>query len=239
MPHNGRENLIINLKKNHKRERHIWGIVLFFGGSLLTFCLLTGGIYFWFNNSIGYNGITAQHEKKIIQVSKQVKSNGPVDDVVIADAFDEVTDAEEQQEEIFEFRLDIDTDVLKINTPVIEGADLESLAHGVGHHKTTARPGFNGNTVIYGHRWYPGDNPYYHIFNDLDKLQQGDQVFLFYNGSKFTYEIIESKIIDADNIEILKQTKEPQLTLYTCTPRYTSEKRLVYIAKLIGWSEEK
>ncbi len=33
--------------------------------------------------------------------------------------------------------------------------------------------------------------------------------------------------------EILKKTDEPILTLYTCTPKYTSLKRLYYRAKLI------
>ena len=49
----------------------------------------------------------------------------------------------------------------------------------------------------------------------------------------------ESKIVLSDQVEILKQTDQPQLTLYTCTPRYTSEKRLVYIGELVSWSKQK
>jgi len=66
----------------------------------------------------------------------------------------------------------------------------------------------------------------------------GEKIFIYYEGGKFTYEVIEQKIVLPSDIEILEQTKEPILTIYTCTPRFTAKKRLVFVAKLISWEPQ-
>lgn len=134
--------------------------------------------------------------------------------------------------------LEIKTNNLNIRAPIVEGVGIENLKKGVGHHPDTPWPELSGNVVLAGHRWYPGTNPYYRIFYDLDKLKVGEKIFIYYEGGKFTYEIIEQKIVLPSDIEILKQTKEPILTLYTCTPRFTAKKRLVFVAKLISWKPQ-
>ena len=40
-------------------------------------------------------------------------------------------------------------------------------------------------------------------------------------------------IVNDKNVEILEQTDTPMLTLYTCTPKRTALKRLVYRAQLL------
>ncbi len=227
------ENRIVNLKRDYDRKKRIWGALSFVAGIILTFLVLTGGIYWWLKNSDGYLTLFNYSKSKVVVVPEL--NEGALPEPEVEEELDSEGDFSE--EPISQFQLEIATDDLKIEAPIIEGADKENLSQGVGHHKTTARPGFSGNVVIYGHRWYPGDNPYYTIFNDLDRLKAGDRVTVLYNGQKFSYEIFDSKVVLEEQTEILKQTEEPILTLYTCTPRYTSEKRLVYLGKLVAWSE--
>jgi sortase A len=122
----------------------------------------------------------------------------------------------------------------EIKAPIVDGVTEEKLAEGVGHHKTTAYPNTeNGNVVLSGHRWKFGRNPAYKIFEDLDQLDIGDKIIVHYAGRDYIYEIFENKTVQDDAIEILDQTDEPMLTVYTCTPKFTAFRRLVYRARLI------
>ena len=131
--------------------------------------------------------------------------------------------------------LEIKTEDVSVSAPIVEGVELEDIEKGVGHHKTTAWPGLTGNVVLAGHNWYPCKSQYCRVFCDLEKLKIGDKVAVYYNQGKFVYKVIERKIVSPKHTEILKQTEEPTLTLYTCYPRLTARQRLVYVAELISW----
>jgi len=134
------------------------------------------------------------------------------------------------------FWLEVQTDKVKIKAPIVNGIKDSDLDRGLGRHRTMAMPGEKGNLVISGHRWKFGNNPARTAFIDLDKLKKGDKVKVHYGQHIFEYEIVESGVVkpnDKGVKEILKKTDEPILTLYTCTPKYTSLKRLYYRAKLI------
>ncbi|MEZ5237179.1 MAG: class E sortase [Acidimicrobiales bacterium] len=60
-------------------------------------------------------------------------------------------------------------DALDLDVPVVEGVDLGSLSHGVGHWPGTAGPGEVGNMVIAGHRTTHGAP------RRLDELAIGDE----------------------------------------------------------------
>ena len=70
------------------------------------------------------------------------------------------------------------------------------------------------------------------IFLDLDKLKKGDEVILTYGDKKYKYIVESSVIVPENENDLLGSTRESYLTLYTCHPKYTSDKRLVYRAKL-------
>lgn len=222
---------LINLKKIYSRKRRFWSLFFFLVGIFLTVTTLLGGFYFWVSNKDGYTTIF-NYVKNKTAPPLDLK-NGPI--APSENFYTESTNTNEFLEKTF--NLEIKTADLNINTPVWQGVGEEILSKGVGLQPGTALPGFSGNTVIYGHRWYPGDNPFFTIFNDLDKLKIGDTATIFYNNEKFTYQVIEGKVVEPNQVEILEQTEAPILTIYTCTPRYTAEKRLVYIFRLIKWEK--
>jgi len=234
---NREEDAVVDLREASKREKKNWGAVAFILGIFFSVLFLIGGGYYVIKNNDSYVAMLEYLRSHVVETPQL--DDGPIQ----IDKKDEVVTSNipksenENDKKDAEFRLVIDTKDLHINAPVIEGANKENLSQGVGHHRTTAEPGFSGNVVIYGHRWYPGDNPYYTIFNHLELLKAGDKVTIYYKGGTFVYQIKESKIVLSDQVEILKQTDRPQLTLYTCTPRYTSEKRLVYIGELVSWNK--
>jgi len=152
----------------------------------------------------------------------------------------EVITPEEGNEQNFtnlgNFWLDINTDKVKVKAPIVNGITDDKLDQGVGRHKTTALPGEYGNMVLSGHRWKFGDNPAYRVFEDLDKLKNGDKIVVHYGTKVFEYEVYEQGTVRPNKKggkEILKKTDDKILTLYTCTPKYTAFKRLYYRAKLV------
>lgn len=114
---------------------------------------------------------------------------------------------------------------------VIHQGGLESLNKGVWRRPSTRAPDQGGNTVLVGHRFtYSGQSVFYH----LDKVQKGDAITLHWRGQVYEYEVTDIKVVPATETAIEQDTTDPQLTLYTCTPLWTMQDRLVVIAKPKG-----
>src|SRR5579859_204422 len=115
---------------------------------------------------------------------------------------------------------------------VVEGASRKELSEGPGHMKETAMPGETGNAVITAHR----DTFFRHIY----ELVKGDHIHVRRAGRVFTYEVTAKKIVMPDDVSVIRQTPDPQLTLITCYPVYyigPAPKRLVVSSKLIDSSQ--
>jgi sortase A len=111
---------------------------------------------------------------------------------------------------------------------VIEGASRRELSEGPGHMKQTAQPGETGNAVITAHR----DTFFRHIY----ELNKGDQIQVRRSGRTFTYAVTGKRIVKPEDISVLKQTNDPQLTLITCYPTYyigPAPERLVVFSRLV------
>src|SRR5437764_11155169 len=117
---------------------------------------------------------------------------------------------------------------ISLDAIVIEGVSRKQLSVGPGHMKDTAFPGAAGNAVITGHR----DTFFRHIY----ELQKGDEILVRRNGEVFKYQVTGKKIVDPEDVSVLKQTADAQLTLITCYPTYyigPAPKRLVVFSKLM------
>ncbi|MBW4061947.1 class D sortase [Candidatus Saccharibacteria bacterium] len=130
---------------------------------------------------------------------------------------------------------------INVHAPVVyepstnETTFENALQNGVVHYGNTAVPGQNGNVAIFGHSsndwWQPGN--YKFVFVLLDKLAPGDQILIDYQGTRYTYEVTGSSVVDPTDVAVLNATPTPTLSLITCTPPGTSWKRLVVTAKQI------
>lgn len=119
-----------------------------------------------------------------------------------------------------------------VESEIFSSKDAKVLKYGVWHRPNTGDPALGGNFVVAGHRFLytSGKNTLYF----LDRIIPGDVIEVFWEGEKYLYETEEVLEVRPDQLEIEQQTSQPLLTLYTCTPIYTSSKRLVVRAKLIS-----
>lgn len=120
---------------------------------------------------------------------------------------------------------------IQIDDPIVVGDDPANVHRGIWHRPRTSTPDQGGNTVLVGHR-FSYDSPA--VFYHLDKIAVGDTFAVWWEGKEYVYEVFQTRIVEATAIEIEANTDEPIMTLYTCTPVWTAEDRLVIRANLVN-----
>ena len=136
-------------------------------------------------------------------------------------------------------KLNIDVPVhfgISNDTPTIDHA----MNHGVAHFMikdAAAFPGQIGNTAISGHS--AGDiyssNQYKFIFSGLERLVNGDLIYIDYNKVRYTYRMYDRKTVEPSDVAALAyHGDKPILTLITCWPLGTSRYRLLIFGEQIS-----
>lgn len=137
---------------------------------------------------------------------------------------------------------------LNIDVPVhfniSPDAVMRAMNNGVAHYAISganALPGQIGNLVITGHS--AGDvysnNQYKYIFSGLERLENGDLIYVNYESKRYTYSVTKQEVVDPSNVAaLIYTTDKPVLTLVTCTPLGTSKYRLLVTAEQIDPSYE-
>ena len=104
---------------------------------------------------------------------------------------------------------------LNIKVPVLEGTDTKALQVSAGHFEGTGAPG-KGNYCIAGHN----STIYAEIFNDLDCIRNGDEMYLVDNDEKrtrFLYIVTEYKTVEPNDTSVLNDFEDNRLTVISCT----------------------
>lgn len=99
---------------------------------------------------------------------------------------------------------------IKEKLPIVEGTDEDDLKKGVGHYTGTALPTEGEQIVLSGHR----DT----VFKEFKKLEIGDEFIVKLPYGNFTYEIRETEIVSADDLNVIRPRGEEVLTVTTCYP---------------------
>lgn len=118
---------------------------------------------------------------------------------------------------------------LDIKVPVLEGTDNKALQVSAGHFEGTGELG-KGNYCIAGHN----STIYAEIFNDLDQIQIGDEMYLVDIDEKRTqycYIVTEYKIVEPKQVEVLSDYGDDRLTVISCTDDGTMRQIVVGVLK--------
>lgn len=112
---------------------------------------------------------------------------------------------------------------------------LEVLKSAIAHAKGTAYPGINGTTFLFAHSadnfWNIGR--YNAVFYLLKDLEPGDDIYLFFRGKRYNYEVYDNKIVNPEEIGDLDANlgQGEKIVLQTCWPPGTAWKRTLVFAK--------
>lgn len=118
-----------------------------------------------------------------------------------------------------------------VNTEINENLSEDGLEEGVWRKPESSTPDQGGNTVLTAHRFMYTSGP--RTFYHLDKMKVEDKFSINWDGQKYEYEVVKIEVVEDDEMRIEGDSDESIVTLYTCTPLWTSGRRLVVIGKLI------
>lgn len=104
---------------------------------------------------------------------------------------------------------------LEIKVPVLEGTGSKQLQVSAGHFEGTGELG-KGNYCICGHN----STVYAEIFNDLDNIKNGDEMYLIDNDenrTRYKYIVTEYKTVEPNDTWVLNDYGDDRLTVISCT----------------------
>lgn len=119
---------------------------------------------------------------------------------------------------------------INLDTEILEGQSATTVNRGVWLRPKSSIPGSDSNSVMVGHRYSYNPGISYPFYN-LDKVKAGDKVGVIWQGKLILYQVNKILIVSPDATQIEQPATGEQLTLYTCTPLWTSTNRLVIIAE--------
>lgn len=111
--------------------------------------------------------------------------------------------------------------------------------YAVGWHFDSAYLGVPGNTVLNGHH-----NVFGKVFENLNKLVSGDEVFI-YGNDLHVYEYVVSNTmilperdvtlkVRLENARWILPSEDERITLITCWPYFSNTHRLIIVARPVG-----
>lgn len=115
--------------------------------------------------------------------------------------------------------------VLSVSDGYVTGNRWTTSPIGVSYYTDSALPG-QGNTVLYGHNTRD-------ILGGLWRVSNGDYIYVVLADGQFVkYQVLETKEIKPTQVEILNQSADSRLTIYTCSG-FLDQARFAVVSKLI------
>lgn len=135
---------------------------------------------------------------------------------------------------------------INIDAPVVYGigadhdSQMKAMESGIAHFAITganAVPGQVGNAVFAAHSsndaFASGD--YKFVFAQNEKLVKDDIIYMNYESKRYTYKVTSTEVVMPNQVNKIQiETDKPMLTLISCVPLGTAEKRLLVFAEQIS-----
>ena len=130
---------------------------------------------------------------------------------------------------------------LFIDEPVIYNVDpndqtayLAALKKGIAHASGSGFPGTGGLGYYFAHSSTPAFVAQYNaVFYLLGKINIGDEIYIWHEGTRFDYRVFSKYITDPTDLTFLHTKYDTEtVVLQTCWPPGTSLKRLLVFGSL-------
>ena len=136
-------------------------------------------------------------------------------------------------------KINVDAPVVMNVGPTNE-EQLAAMANGIAHVRypgASAEPGEVGNAVFSAHSSsdWTDTGAYKFIFVQLERLAVDDVIYINYNSQRYSYKVYDTQVVMPTEIDALRYDGDkPVITLITCVPLGTAEKRLLIHAEQIS-----
>lgn len=123
-----------------------------------------------------------------------------------------------------------------IYLPIYHGTDDATLEAGIGHLEGSSLPigGTGTHCALTGHRGMPSAK----LFTDLDRVAEGDFIFLHVLGETLAYQVDQIRIVLPEELDELEIDPEHDYcTLITCTPYGVNSHRMLVRGHRVEYTE--
>lgn len=134
----------------------------------------------------------------------------------------------EKENSIYIAKIGIEAPVIVPRSQSQQDIDA-ALKKGVISYPGSMAPGSKGAAILLGHSAGPSWPKIYYdwVFSDLNKLENGDIITVYFNHQKFDYEVVDKTILKpGQEIPDASQQEEYVLFLVTCWPPGSTKGRI-------------
>ncbi len=130
-------------------------------------------------------------------------------------------------------KVGVDSQIQNPNTTDTAVLDSE-LRYGAVHYPGSGTPG-NGNMFLFGHSTNLSvvQNQAYKTFNGTQKLEKGDEVFIYSENQKHVYKVLDVRLVSAEETLVDFSVQKDMLTLSTCNNFGEKQERFVVEADYV------
>ena len=123
----------------------------------------------------------------------------------------------------------LDVPRLGIDMVMVEGTSTDTLKTGPGRYRKSFLPSEGELIYVAGHRTTFGAP-----FSRIDRLREGDRVFVEVPYGRFEYRVTRHRIVAATQVEVLSSRGREELALQACHPRFFASHRYIAYAVPVG-----
>ena len=121
-------------------------------------------------------------------------------------------------------------------------SQMTAMESGIAHFSipgANAVPGQVGNAVFAAHSsndvFARGDQKYKQIFARNERLVEGDVIYMHFESKRYVYSVTRTEVVMPDEVSRIQiETDKPMLTLISCVPLGTAQKRLLVFAEQVS-----
>ncbi len=132
-------------------------------------------------------------------------------------------------------KIDANSAIVKDVDPYDELAYTQAFTAGIAHVKGSVMPGQKGNIFLFAQNSADSfkSSKFNQTFYLLNKMEAGDEIYLYYGRKKYVYIVTDKKIVARSTVEYLSDDKSAEtITLMTTYPPATSLMRVLVHATL-------
>lgn len=152
--------------------------------------------------------------------------------------YDEDSNKEEEKQVEEKKELDFSSYLAVLEIPdlslktgvVMSNASYSTMNRNVSIFPTSDMPNVkNGNFVLFAHN----GNSVVSYFRNIYKLKNGNKIYIYYNGKKYTYKVIKQyDVAMTDNTPLNKMKNKTIITLITCKSS-NNKYRTIVVGELV------
>lgn len=178
--------------------------------------------YFVYNFSV--------KEKDKLEVNEYIEQTSVVEEEVNESPIEEAVEEKREEKRTINYTAVLEIPSINLKQGVVNSTkNFGSINYAISVDKNSNYPDQKGNFILYAH----SGNSSIAYFKNLNKVEINDDIYVYYNGTKYHYEIYDKYDIQkTGKAKVVSSYSYNYITLITCN-QSKKDKQIVVVGRLI------